>query len=116
MTRATAPRWQQALNLALVVVGVLVIAYAGLVMGRGAVTCRGVEMAPGDVCHKSSYTQLQTAQTQTYEQRLEATRSQRPIVAIGGVLVAGFGLFLFRRGGTSRGAVSSDEQRLLEHH
>ena len=87
-TRVT---WQRWLNLALVVVGVLVVLYGAFVQGRGAETCRGVQMGPGDVCHKSSYTQLQTAETQTYEQRKDAALAQRPVVVVSGLVIAGFG-------------------------
>ena len=109
-TRST---WQRWLNLALVVVGVLVVLYGAFVQGRGAETCRGVEMHPGDVCHKSSYTQLQTAETQTYQQRKDAALAQRPVVIISGLVIAGFGGFLYRRSGAPRGQASADEERLL---
>lgn len=112
-TRAT---WQRRLNLALVVIGLLVVLYGAFVQGRGAETCRGVEMGPGDVCHKSSYTELHTAETQTYEQRKEAALAQRPTVIISGLVIAGFGLFLHRRGDKPRGQASADEERLLNQH
>lgn len=105
--------WQRVLNLALVVVGVLVVVYGTVFMGRGAVTCRGVEMHPGDVCHKSSQSELQTATAQTYEQRRAAAVAQRPTVIVGGLVLAGFGAFLYRRSGPARGQASAEEQRLL---
>ncbi|MBO1031195.1 hypothetical protein IPV09_07575 [Tessaracoccus sp. SD287] len=108
--------WQRWLNLALVVLGVLVVLYGAFVQGRGAETCRGVEMRPGDVCHKSTYTQLHTAETQTYEQRKQAALAQRPVVVVSGLVIAGFGGFLYRRSGTPRGQASVDEERLLNTH
>lgn len=110
-TRSTWRRW---LNIALVVVGLAVVFYGLVLQGKGAETCRGVEMAPGDVCHKSSYTELHTAETQTYEQRRDAALAQRPVVVVSGLVIAGFGAFLFRRGDTSGGQATADEERLLK--
>lgn len=54
------------------------------------VSCRGVSMRPGDVCANADGTQLQT-----YEQRAATALAARPVVGIGGLLVAGFGGVLF---------------------
>lgn len=109
-TRVTGQRW---LNLALIIAGVLVVLYGAFIQGSGTETCRGVEMRPGDVCHKASFSELQTAETQTYEQRKDAARAQRPVVVISGLVIAGFGAFLYRRGGNPRGQATTDEERLL---
>ncbi|MGA4670342.1 hypothetical protein ACPCG0_11210 [Propionibacteriaceae bacterium Y1923] len=113
---AASRTWQRWLNLSLVVVGVLVVLYGAFVQGRGPETCRGVEMGPGDVCHKSSMSELHTTETQTYEQRKAAALAQRPTVIISGLVIAGFGLFLHRRTGAPRGVASAEEERLLSQH
>ena len=108
--------WAQWSNLALVVIGVLVVAYGLVALGSGKVSCRGVEMHPGDVCTKSSFTDLRSTETQTYEQRRHAMELSRPVVVGSGLVLAGFGAFLYRRQGGSRGSVSADEERLLARH
>ena len=112
----TRPTWQRWVNLALVAIGIAAVIYGAAFMGRGAVTCRGAEMQPGDVCHKSSQTELHTAQNQTYEQRRAAALAQRPTVVVAGIVIAGFGAFLYRRTGAPRGQATSDEERLLNTH
>lgn len=84
-------RWALWWHGALVAAGLAVIVVGFLVVGRGPVTCRGVEMAPGDVCVKSSFTELNSDATQTYEQRRAAAIASRPSVIGAGVAVAAFG-------------------------
>lgn len=97
--------------MALVIAGLLVIGYGVGFAGRPDITCRGVPMGPGDVCHKSSFTARSTDTVQTYEQRLAAARASQPIIIGMGVLVAAFGSALLvpqmRR---SRGGPDADPQ------
>ena len=60
-------------------------------------SCRGVEMHAGDVCRYSSYTQEETERTQTYEERISASRQAAPIVVVLGLAAAVFGVVLMRR-------------------
>ena len=60
-------------------------------------TCRGVEMHAGDVCSYSSYTQEETEFTQTYEQRINASRRGAPIGIVVGLAAAAFGVVVLRR-------------------
>ena len=84
------PRRRAVLAHAVVVVlGLLVLAYALTLGGSSTVTCRGETMRPGDVCAKADGTGAQS-----YEQRAAAVRNARPVVAVGGLLVAGFGAVL----------------------
>lgn len=84
------PRRRAVLAHALVaLVGVLVLLYPFTLGASPAVLCRGVEMRPGDVCSKAG-----GSGTQTYEQRAAAVRQARPVIAVGGLLVAGFGVVL----------------------
>ena len=59
--------------------------------------CRGVQMAPGDVCSYSSSTDVDTTRTQTYEQRVAAARQSAPVVVVLGLGTAAFGIHLALR-------------------
>lgn len=59
--------------------------------------CRGTEMGPGDVCTYSSYTDVETTRTQTYEERMAAARQSAPVVVVLGLAAAGFGVYVARR-------------------
>lgn len=61
--------------------------------------CRGTQMGPGDVCSYSSYTDIETTRTQTYEERVAAARQSAPVVVGLGLVAAGFGIHLALRGG-----------------
>lgn len=114
MTTHPAARWQRWLNRGVIVLGLLTVLYALLWLGRGPVTCRGVEMHPGDVCVKSSFTDLSSSQTQTYEQRRRSASQSRPTLVGAGLVIAAFGAFLVRREGGP--GVDADEERLLATH
>jgi len=87
---ASPPRRRAWLAHALVVlVGILVLAYPFTVGAAPELTCRGVRMQPGDTCPKAD-----SSGTQTYEQRARDARNARPVIAVGGALVAGFGAVL----------------------
>ncbi len=64
--------------------------------------CRGVQMGPGDVCSYSSYTDTGTDRTQTYEERIAASRQSGPVVVVLGLAAASFGAVLAVRSGTRR--------------
>ncbi|MEO7587604.1 MAG: hypothetical protein ABIS84_06205 [Arachnia sp.] len=72
--------------------------------------CRGQEMGPGDVCTYSSYTDVETTRTQTYEQRVAAARQSAPVVVVLGLAATGFGVAvaLRRRPGATSPQASSD--------
>ena len=84
------PRRRAVLAHAVVVlIGLVVLAYPFTVGASPVVTCRGETMRPGDVCAKADGTGAQS-----YEQRAAAIRNARPVLAVGGLLVAGFGAVL----------------------
>jgi hypothetical protein len=72
-----------------VLVGLVVLAYPFTLGATPHVTCRGVTMRPGDSCAKAD-----NSGTQTYEQRARDLRNARPVIAVGGVLLTGFGVAL----------------------
>jgi len=72
-----------------VLVGVVVLAYPFTLGATPHPSCRGVTMQPGDSCAKAD-----NSGSQTYEQRARDARNARPVIAVGGALVAGFGLVL----------------------
>ena len=59
-----------------VVLGIIVTAWGVWSWVSPDVTCRGVVMEPGDVCHYASPTSTTTDRIQTYEERLAATRGE----------------------------------------
>ena len=69
--------------------GLLVLAYPFTLGATPDVTCRGVPMRPGDACPKAD-----GSSSQTYDQRAQDLRNAKPVIAAGGVLVAGFGAVL----------------------
>ncbi len=74
---------------AVIVVGLLVLAYPFTLGANPSLTCRGVPLQPGDVCVKADGSGVQT-----YEVRANAVRNARPVMVGVGVLVAGFGVVL----------------------
>lgn len=87
-------------HLVLVVVGLGAVVWVLTFGAHPTITCRDVVMAPGDVCSNAQGTQVQT-----YQQRLDAARDARPVIAGAGLAVAGFGAHLcvaeLRRAGSS---------------
>ncbi len=88
--------WRRWAHLVLALVGVAMVVYGGVAVADPHVTCRGVEMRPGDVCHKNEFGTLGSEQVQTYEERLHAARLSQPVVIGMGVVVAAFGFVLLR--------------------
>ncbi len=76
-------------HLLVLVVGLVVLAYPFTFGASTDVSCRGTVMRPGDTCAKAGDTG-----SQTYEQRAADARNARPVIAVGGMLVAGFGVVL----------------------
>lgn len=65
----------------------LLVALSPVMLGSAtSVTCRGVEMRPGDTCAKADGSAVQT-----YEDRVAAARNATPVVVGVGLLVAVFG-------------------------
>lgn len=89
--------WRRWAHLALTLAGLAVIVYGAIAVANPRVTCRGVEMQPGDVCHKNDFGALGTEEVQSYEQRLHAARISQPVVIGTGAAMALFGFTLFRR-------------------
>ncbi|AXE39257.1 hypothetical protein JS278_02105 [Acidipropionibacterium virtanenii] len=88
----TAWSWRSALDWVIVAVGLVLLWWGIIGMASPTVSCRGAVMAPGDVCHKSSYTSVRTGTVQTYDQRRRAVAQSRPtVIVLGGVTFA-FGL------------------------
>ncbi|HHT11932.1 MAG TPA: hypothetical protein GX013_02030 [Propionibacterium sp.] len=82
---------------AFVVAGIAVIIWGVTSWVSPAMTCRGVEMGPGDTCEVSSRDNVHTGEVQTYEQRRAVARSQVPYAVATGLGMTGFGLWLLRQ-------------------
>ena len=78
-------------HLLVVLVGLLALAYPFTAGASPDISCRGAAMGPGDTCVKAD-----GIGRQTYEQRARDQRNARPVIAVGGLLVAGFGVVLLR--------------------
>lgn len=85
------------LNLAMVVIGLLVVLYPLTLGGTAPITCRGIVMVPGDRCAKADGSAVQT-----YEQRDATRRAAAPVMVGVGLLVAGFGTALLLTGRPQR--------------
>jgi hypothetical protein len=73
----------------LIAVGLLLFLYPLTVGATPNVSCRGVEMHPGDSCAKADNSGFQT-----YEERARTASEAKPIILGVGLLVVGFGTFL----------------------
>ena len=78
-----------AAHVVVVLLGLLVLAYPLTLGASPDVTCRGVPLQPGGSCLKAD-----GSGSQTYEQRARDLRNARPVIAVGGALVAAFGTTL----------------------
>ncbi len=81
-------------HLALALAGLAVLVFGIVSAANPSVSCRGVEMRPGDVCHKNDFSALDTDQVQSYEQRLHSARSSQPVVIGMGAATLAFGALL----------------------
>ncbi len=86
-----ARRARQLAHLVVILLGLMVLAYPLTVGASPQFSCRGTRMGPGDTCAKAD-----GSAQQTYEQRLRDQRNARPVLAVGGLLIAGFGVVLLR--------------------
>ena len=73
-------------HLVLAIAGLLVALYPFTLGADPTVTCRGVELRPGESCAKAD-----GSSAQTYEARAADARNAAPVIVGAGVLVAVFG-------------------------
>jgi hypothetical protein len=73
-------------HLVLAIAGLLVALYPFTLGADPTVTCRGVELRPGESCAKAD-----GSSAQTYEARAADARNAAPVIVGVGVLVAVFG-------------------------
>ena len=75
------------------------VAFAGWRLADPHLTCRGVEMHPGDVCSNNDSSHLDSEKVQTYEERLHGSRVSQPTMMVVGLATAAFGAALYRQEG-----------------
>ena len=78
------------LHVLVLVAGVFAFGWA-LFAPVATIRCHDQVMRPGDVCSYASLNGADNGKTQSYEERLATERSARPVIAVVGLLVAGFG-------------------------
>lgn len=93
----------------LILAGLLVMLYPLTIGASPDLTCRGVQMQPGDQCAKADGESFQT-----YEERSRSAASAKPIIIVVGGLVAAFGALLLvqdvrRTGRPARGDAGSSD-------
>ncbi|ESK60172.1 hypothetical protein PAJL_772 [Cutibacterium acnes HL042PA3] len=79
------------LDIVVAAAGVTLLVWGIMVMASPTISCRGVEMHPGDTCHKATYTATHTDTVQTYEQRRRSIAQSRPTVIGLGIALTVFG-------------------------
>lgn len=88
-------------HLAVIIAGLIIVAYPFTLGASPAVTCRGEVMSAGDTCAKAD-----GSEQQTYDERAEAISNAKPVIIGVGIVVAGFGVVLLagevRRGRRGR--------------
>ena len=84
-------RGRRLVQLLVILVGLVVLAYPLTLGAAPEIRCRGAAMQPGDTCAKAD-----GSGQQSYEQRLRDQRNARPVIAVGGLLLTGFGVLLLR--------------------
>ena len=95
--RALVGNWRRAAHTLLALAGIAVMIWGAVALTHPSITCRGVEMHPGDVCATSSFSQVGAGKVQTYEQRLYDARFSQPFVIGMGALMAVFVVVLLRQ-------------------
>ena len=83
--------WRRWAHLALAAAGVAAVLWAVLLSANPTIWCRDQVMHPGQVCSNAQGTKVQT-----YEERFSAAQWARPVVGVVGLVVAGFGVALYR--------------------
>lgn len=73
----------------LIVIGLVIVAYPLTFGATPTISCRGVQMRPGDTCAKA-----QNGGVQTYEQRYRTENQAKPVIVGVGLLVMAFGTSL----------------------
>jgi len=73
----------------LILAGLGILLYPLTFGAQPEISCRGVQMRPGEVCGKA-----EDAQVQTYEDRLRTADQAKPVLVVVGALVVGFGTAL----------------------
>ena len=76
-------------QVAVIIVGLLIMAYPFTLGASETLTCRGEPMAPGSVCLKAD-----GSEAESYADRLSKAAVARPIVIGAGALLADFGTYL----------------------
>ena len=84
-------------QLALLVAGVLIMAYPFTIGAAPGLMCRDQVLRPGEVCAKADGSAVQS-----YEARARAAANAMPVVVVLGALVAGFGGYLLWSGARSK--------------
>ena len=83
--------WRQWAHLALAGAGLAAVVWAVLLSANSTIWCREQVMHAGQVCTNAEGTKVQT-----YEERFSAAQWARPVVGGVGLVVAGFGVALYR--------------------
>ena len=73
----------------LIAIGLIIFLFPLTVGANPTISCRGVEMHPGDTCAKA-----QGGGVQTYEQRYRTASRAKPVIVSVGVLVIAFATYL----------------------
>ena len=89
--RASHYKLRLVFDVVVVSAGVALLLWGIVVMASPTISCRGVEMHPGDTCHKATYTSTRTDTVQTYEQRRRSIAQSRPTVIGLGIALTVFG-------------------------
>jgi hypothetical protein len=90
-------------HVVLILVGLVILLYPLTLGATPQITCRGVQMGPGDTCAK-----VDNAGVQTYEQRRRTVDQAKPVIVGVGVLVAAFGTVLLVSDLRRRGSQAAD--------
>jgi hypothetical protein len=93
-------------------VGLAILLYPLTVGANPTISCRGVQLQPGQSCAKAD-----NSGVQTYEQRRRTALQARPVVAGVGLLVTAFGAVLLvgdLRGSRPSGGPAVEDRRRVD--
>lgn len=99
--------WRSWAHAGLAAAGLAAVVWAVLLSANPTIWCRDQVMQPGAVCINA-----QGTKAQTYQERYDAAQWARPVVGVVGLIVAGFGVALWR-GSRSAGTRSVQASRLI---